>query len=106
MVALMNLSNRLLKAVRTGPFSLSEQDLARTLWAEVPNNSITLFDRGFLSYMNLLELVADGENRHVLMRLRADTTYEEFEELPDGSVLAMVHPPECLRRQDQDCQVP
>ena len=106
MVALMNLSNRLLKAVRTGPFSTSEQDLARTLWAEVPHNSLTLFDRGFLSYMNLLELVADGENRHVLMRLRADTTYEEFEELPDGSVLAMVHPPEYLRRDDPELPGP
>jgi len=106
MVALMNLANRLLTAVRTGPFSTSEQELARTLWAEIPNDSITIFDRGFLGYMNLLELVGDGNNRHVLMRLRADTSYEEIDELPDGSVLALIHPPKYLLKSEPDLPGP
>jgi len=106
LVALMNLANRLLTAVRTGPFSTSEQELARTLWAEIPNDSITIFDRGFLGYMNLLELVGDGTNRHVLMRLRTDASYEEIEELPDGSVLALVHPPEYLLKSRPDLPGP
>jgi hypothetical protein len=53
-VTLMNVAHRLLTAVRTGPFSTSEQELTRTAGAEIPNDRVTVFHRGFLGYMNLL----------------------------------------------------
>jgi hypothetical protein len=106
MVVLMNLKNRLITAVRAGPFATSEQELAKSLWAEIPNDSIAIVDRCFLNYMTLLELAADGENRHVIIRLRGDTAYEEIEELPDGSVRALMHPPEYLLRTDPELPGP
>lgn len=106
MVALMNLSNRILAAARTGPFSESEQTLVKELWAEIPNNSLTLADRGFVSYMSLLELIAGGENRHFLFRLKNDTSYEVVRELSDGSVIALLHPPEYLLKKDPDLPGP
>jgi len=100
LVALMNLSNRLLSAVRAGPFSESEQTLVKTLWSEIPDNSITILDRGFYSYMSLLELVGNAENRHFLIRLKSDAPFEEVKKLADGSILALIRPPKRLVSQD------
>lgn len=100
MVAVMNLSNRLLSAVRAGPFATSEHTLVRELWDEIPDNSLVIADRGFLSYMSLLELVADRENRHFLFRLKSDTSYEEIKRLSDGSVIALLDPPKHLLRTE------
>ncbi len=106
MVALMSLAHRLPSAERTGPFSTSEQELARSLWAEIPDDGIILFDRGFRGHMDLLELVGDGRNRHVLMRLRADTSSDEIDERPEGSVLALVHHPADLLESVPDLPAP
>jgi len=100
MVALLNLSSRLLAAARMGPFAESEQALVKDLWSEIPNNSLTIADRGFISYMSFLELVADGENRHFLIRLKSDSAFEVVRELPDGSVIALIHPPKYLLKKD------
>lgn len=106
LVALMNLSNRLLAAVKAGPIAASEQVLVKDLWAKIPDNSLTLADRGFNSYMSLLELVGDGSNRHFLFRLKSDVVYEELEELPDGTVRALLHPPEHLLKRDPELPGP
>lgn len=106
LVAVMNLANRLLSAVRVAPIATSEQELARMLWDEIPDDSLVVADRGFLSYMTLLELVADRSNRHFLFRLKSDTAYEEVERLSDGTVLAMMHPPAYLKRSEPDLPGP
>jgi hypothetical protein len=106
LVALMNLSNRLLASVRVGPFSESEHSLAKKLWADVPDNSLTILDRGFNSYMSLLELVGDGKNRHFLIRLKSDARFEELKTLPDGSILALMHPPKSLLKEEPELPGP
>jgi len=106
LVAVMNLSNRLLSAVRAGPFATSEQALVAELWDEIPDDSLVLADRGFLSYMSLLELVADRSNRHFLFRLKSNTRYEEMERLADGTVLALLDPPKHLLRKEPDLPGP
>ena len=105
-VAVMNLANRLLSAVRVAPIATSEHTLARALWDEIPDNSLVIADRGFLSYMTLLELVADRNNRHFLFRLKSDTSFEEVERLPDGTVLAMMNPPAYLQRAEPELPGP
>lgn len=106
LVALMNLSNRLLAAVRVGAFSESEQTLAKTIWSQIPDNSVTILDRGFNSYMSYLELVGDGDNRHFLIRLKKDAAFEKVKTLPDGSVLALFHPPEHLLKKEPNLPGP
>jgi len=100
LVAVMNLANRLLSAARVAPFAASEHHLARELWGEIPDNSLVIADRGFLSYMALLELIADRENRHFLFRLKSKTTYEVIEHLPDGTILAHIDAPQYLTRSE------
>ena len=98
--ALMNLSNRLLADASAGPWSTSENELASNLWEQVPDDSLTINDRGFLSYMILLELVADRKNRHFLIRAKKGLRYEPVEVLPDGTVLALLYPSRNLRRKE------
>ena len=105
-VALMNLSNRLLVGASAGPYATSEHELVRSLWSLIPDNSLTILDRGFTSYLSFLELVADGENRHFLIRLKRDVAYEEVRELPDGSILALLHPPKYLFESDPELPGP
>lgn len=106
LVAVMNLANRLLSAVRVAPIATSEQELARTLWDEIPDDSLVIADRGFLSYMTLLELFADRGNRHFLFRLKSDTSYEIVETLSDGTVVAMMDPPAYLKRAEPELPGP
>jgi transposase IS4-like protein/DDE family transposase len=105
-VALMSLSNRLLAAVRAGPFSQSEQALAKEIWAEIPDNSLTILDRGFNSYMSYLELAGAGENRHFLIRLKKDASFEKLKKLPDGSITALIHPSAHALKKDPDVPGP
>lgn len=105
-VALMNLSNRLLADARAGSWSKSEHELARELWESVPDDSLVIVDRGFMSYMILLELVAARKNRHFLIRAKKNMKYEPVEVLPDGTVLALLWPNPKLRREDPELPDP
>ena len=99
LVALLNLSNRLLAGVRCGPFSKSEHELVSDLWKLISDNSLTILDRGFVSFRSFHELVHGGTNRHFMIRLKSNAVYEELEELPDGTVLALLHPPDDVRKE-------
>lgn len=102
LVALLNLSNRLLAGVRCGPFSKSEHELVSDLWKLIPDNSLTILDRGFVSFRAFHELVSGGTNRHFMIRLKSNAVYEELEELPDGTMLALLHPPYDVRKENSE----
>jgi len=99
LAALMNLSNRLITGAEFGPLSSGEQTLAKGLTTKIPDNSLTIVDRGFYSYMWINELLNNGGNRHVMVRARKNLTYEIVEVLPDGSTLARVRPHDVLRKK-------
>jgi hypothetical protein len=105
-VGLMNLSTRLLAGARAGPLALSEHELVRELLALIPDNSLSIFDRGFTSYRTFLSLVMTVTNRPLMIRLKSDIHYTEIEELPDGSILALLMPPEYLLKVDPDLPGP
>lgn len=96
MVALMNLSNRLLCGMRHGPYARSEHELVKELWALIPSNSLTIVDRGFVNYLSFLELREGAENRHFMIRSKSNTKLEIVQTLPDGSELALLYPPKSL----------
>lgn len=98
LAALMNLRTRLLVDAAFGAFKTSEQELARKLWSSVPDNSLCILDRGFINYEVFASLLDSGDNKHLLVRVRADLKYEEVELLGDGTVLAQIRPPQAVRR--------
>jgi hypothetical protein len=100
LVALMNLGTRLLAGATMGPWKVGEVTLARTLWSLVPENSLTIVDRGFLSYLIIFQVVAERGNRHFLCRAKKNTRYEITALLPDGTALAFIDPSRELRRSE------
>jgi hypothetical protein len=100
LVALMNLSNRLLAGMRAGPCGKSEHALVEELWALIPDDSLTIIDRGFIKYLSFLELLVGGKNRHFMVRAKSDTQVEELRVLSDGSTLGLLHPPVSLPQDE------
>ena len=94
---LLNLRNRMVLDARFGPFSVSESSLAEQLWSRVPDDSLTILDRGFVDYGTFTGLVSQGCNRHLMVRMRSDMKYELVRVLDDGSALARLRPSRNIR---------
>jgi hypothetical protein len=97
-VALMALRSRLVRAAAFGPHATGEHTYAAALWDAVPNDSLTIVDRGFLAAAPLLALER-GANRHWLVRAKRNTRYRLLEEVgPGDAVVEMRVSPEARRR--------
>jgi len=81
MVCLMELSSHLVVDSAFDSVSENEMTLAARLLDSIPENSLTLFDRGFYS-LGLLDRWHNNEcNRHWLMPLKKNTQYEVIRSL-------------------------
>jgi hypothetical protein len=83
----MALRSHLLASVEFGPYADSEIVLASALWREVPDDSLTIVDRGFLAAGILLPLNRDGKNRHWLTRSKSTTRWRVLKSLGKGDDL-------------------
>jgi hypothetical protein len=72
LVALMVLRSHLLADLVVGPCSDSEAKLARSLWERLPDSSLTVVDRGFISYPVFHQIQSQGRQRHWLTRAKAN----------------------------------
>lgn len=79
LAALMALSSHLLARVSFGPYAVSEIALCKGLWEHVPDATLTLVDRNFLSAQILIDLQRGGTNRHWLTRTKSTTQWEVLE---------------------------
>jgi Insertion element 4 transposase N-terminal/Transposase DDE domain len=78
---LMALRSHLMASVGIGPYEDSEIVLASSLWGEVPDDSLTIVDRGFLAAGILVPLNRDGKNRQWLTRTKSTTRYRVLQHL-------------------------
>jgi hypothetical protein len=85
---LLNLGTRLFEAAAFGPFARGEQDLAEALWKHIPDDSLTILDRGFVNFPVFAGLLGSGSNRYFMVRMRRNLKFDAVEQLPDGSLLA------------------
>jgi len=81
MVCQMELTSHLLVNAAMDAYSTNEMVLAEQLVENTPDNSLTLFDRGFYSLGLLHAWQSKGENRHWLIPLKKGTQYEVIEKL-------------------------
>jgi IS4 transposase len=81
MVCQMELTSHLLTGAAIDKYSTSEMILAEQLIETTPDNSVTLFDRGFYSLGLLNAWQARGQNRHWLIPLKKGAQYEVVEKL-------------------------
>src|SRR5690606_7932569 len=84
---LMALRSHLLARVNFGAFSLGEQTLAKDLFEHVPENSLTVVDRGFAYASTLTSIEQMGGNRHWLTRARKTHQWTVVEKLGKGDCL-------------------
>ena len=99
-VALMALRSHLLVAAEFGPWTTGEHPYARALWPQVPNDSLTVVDRGFLAAGPLLALHAAGANRHWLVRAKANTRMRLLQSVGAGDALVEMQVSAAARRGD------
>lgn len=78
-VTLMMVATQLIRDARFGPYKTSETTYAHDLLASVPDDSLTIIDRGFLSAQLLSKLVGAGRNRHFLIPAKSNTKWTLIE---------------------------
>ncbi len=88
-VCLMDTYTHLIRAAEFGDYGTSELSFAKSLMHKVPDGSLTIFDRAYLSATLLLDWQQAGEQRHWLMRARSGLRYE---------VVCQFAPDDCLVR--------
>ena len=99
-VALMVLRSHLLASVRFGPYATGEVTYAKDLWKEIPDDSLTIEDRGFLNAGMLIPLAAQGKNRHWLTRAKKNTKRVLIETFGPGDDLVEMKVSSQARKQD------
>lgn len=87
LVALMNTHSHIMMDAQISPYRRGEIPLAQSMMAKIPDNSITLFDKGFWSANLMLGLSQSGRNRHWLIPARNKLVYEVIDNYGNGDQL-------------------
>jgi hypothetical protein len=98
LVALMVLRSHLLAGLAIGPWSLGEATLAEPLWSQLPDHSLVVLDRGFLSYALLHRLATTGSERHWLIRAKSNLKQQVLRRLGPKDELVAIPLPRPVRR--------
>lgn len=100
-VALMVLRSHLLAGVWFGPYGgTNELEYAKELRASVPDDSLTILDRGFLAAAMLLGIESEGHNRHWLTRAKSNSKWRVLRRLGRGDELVEMDVSRHARGQD------
>ena len=100
LVVLMALRSHLIANAAFGPYTTDERGYASALWADLPDDSLTLIDRNYLAANVLLPLQRGGANRHWLTRAKATTQYRLIRRLGPGDDLVEFEVTHTAREQD------
>jgi hypothetical protein len=73
LAALMALRSHMVVNAAFGPYAKAEQYYAAELWSALPDDSLTIVDRGFWSAPILIPLAVAGRDRHWLIRAKSNT---------------------------------
>jgi len=91
LVVLMVLRSHLLAGLKLGPWSVGEATLAEPLWEKLPDRSLTILDRGFLSYALLHRLATSGTERHWLIRAKSNLKWRTLKRLgPNDEIVEIL----------------
>lgn len=99
-VGLMALRSHLLAAVSFGPYGTGEVTYAQQLWSSVPDQSLTMVDRGFFGANLLVPLARGGKNRHWLIRAKENTKWRVVKHLGPGDDLVEMEVSGQARKKD------
>ncbi|WP_339470750.1 IS4 family transposase [Pseudomonas sp. EL_65y_Pfl1_R83] len=90
LVALMNARSHIIANAAISPYRKGEIPLARDFVEAIPNDSVTLLDKGFFSADLLLSIQSPEQNRHWMIPERKGTVRTEIECYGDGDYLVQM----------------
>lgn len=100
-VALMVLRSHLLAGAWFGSYGgTNELDPAKRLRTSIPDDSLTIVDRGFLTASMLLGIESGGTNRHWLTRAKSNSKWRVVERLGKGDEVVEMNVSSEARRKD------
>lgn len=97
-VTLTAVPTHLIRDARFGPYGVNEMLYAKELIASIPDDSLTAFDKGFLSAEILYGLTSGGTNRHFIIPAKANTKWEVVGGTPDDAVIEMRVSPQARKK--------
>ncbi|MGH7150487.1 MAG: IS4 family transposase, partial [Planctomycetota bacterium] len=100
LLALSTLRSHLLAAAAFGPYSVGEGTYARSLWAELPEESLCIVDRNFFAADVLLPLSREGMSRHWLIRAKKNLKWRVLKRLGKHDYLVELTVSRAARRKD------
>jgi Insertion element 4 transposase N-terminal/Transposase DDE domain len=90
LVALMVLRSHELLSLVFGRCDESELTLAEPLWFKIPDQSLTLVDRGFISYLVFQRIRSAGSERHWLTRAKKNLKWNKVKRLGPNDYLVEI----------------
>jgi hypothetical protein len=97
--SLVELGTHVEIALAIGGWHDDERTLARTLWDQLPADTLLLEDRGFFSYDDWKVLHSRVK---LLIRAGSHLVLQAIQRLSDGSYLAKIYPSSYHRQKDRD----
>jgi Transposase DDE domain/Insertion element 4 transposase N-terminal len=99
-LALCEVGTHVLWKVLIKPLRRAEIVMARTLLRFLTPDMLLLWDRGFLHYGNVRDVL--GRQAHLLARIKKNLVFAQRKPLADGSYLAKLYPSRGHRRRDRE----
>lgn len=97
-VTLTCVPTHLVLDARFGPYKTSEAVLAKDILHSIPNDSLTILDRGFLSAEILCQLSDNGQQRHFLIPAKSNTKWKLIDGTVDDGLVEMKVSDEAMKR--------
>lgn len=97
-VTLTALPTHLIRDAAFGAYGVNEMLYAKELLTSIPDDSLTAFDKGFLSAEILLGLTRAGTNRHFIIPAKANTRWERIGGTPDDALIALRISPQARKK--------
>jgi hypothetical protein len=97
-VTLTAVPTHLIRSAAFGPYGVNEMLYAKELLPSIPDDSLTAFDKGFLSAEILCGLTGEGRNRHFIIPAKANTKWELIEGTLDDGVIEMRVSPQARKK--------
>ncbi|GJI93280.1 IS4 family transposase [Duganella hordei] len=98
MVTLAALRTQLVLAADFGPYSKGEMSFALPLLDDIPDHSLTVFDKGFLAAELLHKLRTQGQERHFLVPAKANTQWRLVSGDSEDGIVEMRVSPQVRKR--------
>ena len=101
-VALLVLRTHLVANMELGGCRESELKLAEPLLDALPNSSLTILDRAYLSFYHLHRIQSQGTGRHWLTRMKTKVTVKKVKQLgPGDHLVELTATPQARKRPSE-----